>query len=127
MSIELKKIDEEEFNSGGSGKKTWNHSKIQEFVKNAYDSKAEKQGDRVMLEFSENDFYDDFVDNDLSYEEWINETEYPHPTVKRQLLQDMEKAGFEKESQTEKRKHAVGGNNTDDGYVIKMELIPQED
>jgi hypothetical protein len=121
--MEIMELSEQDMQNTGGGGRSWDDEKLQEDIKNAYQQVAGEEGGNAYIGITLEDmaeYYDGTLDD-------LKDLDYTNPNVARKILNNLEDAGFHKESGFEKRKYAVGTRTENDGSVIfKVELRPKE-
>lgn len=92
----------------------WRQEDIQSKLNEIY-SKHGSNGE-AYIKFSARELYDQFADNDQTFEEWVTELKTPFDSMKRILVQSMD-SQFQMRSTVNTRKKPVGYSTDREGEV----------
>lgn len=115
--MEIKELGLDDMKSSGFGASSWDHEELKDFLQDAYEERAENDGDTVVIGFGTdtvNKYYDGRVE----------EQENTNANVVKQLKSIVEESGFSPVSQIEGRKSPVGSESSAEGVLFKVELTP---
>lgn len=102
----------------------WKHQDIQDKIDELYQFHG--NNGEALLKFKAEEFYNEFGDNDLTFEEWITELKHPFDSMKREIVKSLPEK-FARTSTLDKRSSPVGYETDVDGEVwLNLELIKEE-